>query len=133
MPVNRVTLYSEPGYKGKSQTFAFDRKIYALSVTRLEKIGSVRVSNWDRKPMIGEFRHTVRLWADRPNRQYPIHRVEKNLYRRFSENSADIGEWGEKTRYIEVLFESKLDSVIPDDTSRFRGFESAERLPHIIE
>jgi hypothetical protein len=42
-----VTLYSEPGYRGKSQRFSYDRKAYALGATRLESVGSIRVQRLD--------------------------------------------------------------------------------------
>jgi hypothetical protein len=42
-----VTLYSEPGYQGKSQRFSYDRKAYALGATRLGAVGSIRVQRLD--------------------------------------------------------------------------------------
>ena len=42
-----VTLYSEPGYQGKSQRFSYDRKAYALGATRLGTVGSIRVQRLD--------------------------------------------------------------------------------------
>jgi hypothetical protein len=44
----RVTLYSEPGYRGVRQTFAApSRGARALSSTRLPRVGSVRVERFE--------------------------------------------------------------------------------------
>lgn len=38
-----VTLFSEPHFRGASETFAPDGSVYPLSATRLRSVGSVRV------------------------------------------------------------------------------------------
>jgi hypothetical protein len=44
----RVTLYSEPGYRGVRQSFvAAHRTVRALSTTRLPRVGSVRVERFE--------------------------------------------------------------------------------------
>ena len=137
-----VTLYSEPGYRGRSQRLSCDSTVCALSATRLNRVGSVRVqrsehtfrragaqlsflriavdpyadpdsrkealawlplallraadpSSWRReRDPAGDRQSWVRLWAGRPGVDQERHDVLAD--------TADLGEWATRTRYLEV-------------------------------
>ena len=138
----RVTLYSEPGYRGVRQHFgAPSHGAYSLTRTRLPAVGSIKVERFDytfrrasaswmllrailtgqggeeavgwlplaaitaispaswlrvRDPA-GDRQSWVRLWSGPPG----SHRRDLP-WLDFFEDTADVGPWGTRARYIQI-------------------------------